>query len=343
MSDKKGILAITGSIAAVCAALLSFPAHAQEEDVIGSHLDSPYVIPMLTYTNASPRRHTENAWGGELVFGFPVGENSRFEIGAFYELFNGNKHPDYEVTGAMLGLVQPVVDIEKYHVFVDGRIMLTHNDDNIDQYKAAAFSVAVGVERDLPVFGLRLRTEVGVRQMLLSGSTPDDADYGEWQARIGLMKAFDWERPHTPAGDQDHDGVPDDRDACPDTLAGDKVDDRGCSVPALTLIYFPFGSDELTVSAKQQLDHIAKSAGAWWSADSDRRPYVIAVLGGALPPGAQPRSADELSKRRLQKVSDYLQSRGILESMIEGPEQKGVVPMRIRGPRPVVELRVINP
>jgi hypothetical protein len=70
---------------------------------------------------------------------------------------------------------------------------------------------------------------------------------------------------------------------------------------------------------------------------------VIAVFGGALPPGAQPRSADELSKHRLQKVSDYLQSRGILESMIEGPEQKGVVPMRIRGPRPVVELRVINP
>jgi outer membrane protein OmpA-like peptidoglycan-associated protein len=35
-----------------------------------------------------------------------------------------------------------------------------------------------------------------------------------------------------PAADSDHDGVPDKRDACPDTPAGVKVDDKGCPLPA---------------------------------------------------------------------------------------------------------------
>ncbi len=335
---------------------MAMPAKAQEdvkaqESILGSRLDSLYIVPMLTYTKASGQRNADDAMGGELLFGIPVTDNTRFELGVFYEKFDGTKdylgnpHEDFQVEGVSFGLTQPVVDVGLYRVFVDGRLLWTHNDDKVDSYDAGAFSMSIGFERPLPLFGLSLRAEVGLRQILSSSSGPHDSDYGEWQGRIGLMRTLEWRHPPTPKtpGDQDRDGVPDERDACPDTPLDDAVDEHGCTVRDFVLVYFPLGSDELTMAARQQLDRIAQTAGGARSADGKRHPAVVAVFAGPPAPGVAAQAVDELNARRLQKVSDYLQSRGIEAAMVEGPERKGTILTRMRGPQPVVELRIINP
>jgi len=46
----------------------------------------------------------------------------------------------------------------------------------------------------------------------------------------GVQKTSSVETPPTPAGDSDHDGIPDPLDRCPDTPAGWAVDKNGCSL-----------------------------------------------------------------------------------------------------------------
>ncbi|MEJ2756736.1 MAG: OmpA family protein, partial [Gammaproteobacteria bacterium] len=60
--------------------------------------------------------------------------------------------------------------------------------------------------------------------------------------------------------DSDQDGIADNRDACPDTLNGLRVDDRGCSMfnHAFSSITFEVNSTKLTRSAMDELDILAK-------------------------------------------------------------------------------------
>lgn len=63
------------------------------------------------------------------------------------------------------------------------------------------------------------------------------------------------------ATDSDHDGVPDEFDICPGTLAGAKVDGRGCVVESQTLtvlrdVSFDFNSARLQLNGQRLLDDV---------------------------------------------------------------------------------------
>jgi len=106
--------------------------------------------------------------------------------------------------------------------------------------------------------------------------------------------------------DSDHDGVTDDRDRCPGTLAGAKVDLNGCEIPEvidLKNIYFGFDSDVLHPASKRLLDHSASILS--------RHPDLQLEIAGFADISGPERYNMGLSQRRAEAVSAFLEKAGV--------------------------------
>jgi len=132
--------------------------------------------------------------------------------------------------------------------------------------------------------------------------------------------------PVAPA-DSDGDGVPDDRDQCPDTPAGTQVDDVGCPLPpppckapeagqkadlsgcavgdTVTLhgVNFEFDKANLTLNAKAILDDVASALQA--------APEIQFEIGGHTDSKGSDSYNQKLSEQRASSVMDYLGAHGI--------------------------------
>jgi outer membrane receptor protein involved in Fe transport/outer membrane protein OmpA-like peptidoglycan-associated protein len=114
--------------------------------------------------------------------------------------------------------------------------------------------------------------------------------------------------------DSDRDGVTDDKDRCPNTPAGTKVDEIGC-FQEITLrgVLFDVNSAELTAAARGQLDTVI--------ADLKRLPadvaasFRITIEGHTDSTGADAYNLD-LSNRRSGSVRDYLVAGGLPASIL---------------------------
>jgi OOP family OmpA-OmpF porin len=103
--------------------------------------------------------------------------------------------------------------------------------------------------------------------------------------------------------DSDGDGVPNDRDQCPETPAGAKVDARGCELVDFDNIYFGFDSAVLLATAKRMLDDSASVL--------KRHPDVkIDITGFADSRGPESYNM-KLSERRAEAVREYLEQAGV--------------------------------
>ena len=103
--------------------------------------------------------------------------------------------------------------------------------------------------------------------------------------------------------DSDGDGVANDRDQCPGTPAGVKVDANGCEIVELKSIYFGFDSDVLLATAKRMLDESASILR--------RNPDVqVEIVGYADSRGPESYNM-KLSERRADAVRDYLEQAGV--------------------------------
>jgi len=123
--------------------------------------------------------------------------------------------------------------------------------------------------------------------------------------------------PTTPAGakvdangcelDSDGDGVVDSKDACPGTPAGTKVDAKGCEVMAkaisLSGIYFHTDSAELKSESIAVLDATADTLNA--------NPGVGVEIAGHTDDQGDAAYNQGLSQRRADTVRSYLTSRGV--------------------------------
>ena len=123
--------------------------------------------------------------------------------------------------------------------------------------------------------------------------------------------------PTTPAGakvdangcelDSDGDGVVDSKDACPGTPAGVKVDANGCEVKAkaisLSGIYFHTDSAELKSESIAVLNATAETLRA--------NPGVGVEIAGHTDSQGDAGYNQGLSERRAQSVRDYLVSQGV--------------------------------
>lgn len=108
------------------------------------------------------------------------------------------------------------------------------------------------------------------------------------------------------AGDQDGDGVADDKDQCPDTPAGTKVDDRGCPYKAileLKGVNFDYNIHALRQDAFPLLDEAV--------AMLKRHPDVRVEVAGHTDYNNTDAFNQRLSERRAKAVMDYLVSEGV--------------------------------
>jgi OOP family OmpA-OmpF porin len=103
--------------------------------------------------------------------------------------------------------------------------------------------------------------------------------------------------------DSDGDGVADDRDQCPGTPAGAKVDANGCEIVKLKNVYFGFDSAVLLATAKRLLDESASML--------KRHPDLqVDIVGYADSRGPESYNM-KLSERRAEAVRKYLEQAGV--------------------------------
>jgi OOP family OmpA-OmpF porin len=108
-------------------------------------------------------------------------------------------------------------------------------------------------------------------------------------------------------GDSDGDGVPDDKDACPNTPLGAKVDERGCWT--LSGLYFDSGKSYI----KQQYAYVIDEAAVVLK----RNPGVRIQIDGHTDSSASERFNEELAMRRAITVRDAFVERGIEPARFE--------------------------
>lgn len=109
-----------------------------------------------------------------------------------------------------------------------------------------------------------------------------------------------------PIGDADGDGVTDDKDKCPDTPKGTRVDHTGCPLQDVTIlkgVNFDFDKDTLRPDAKPILDEAA--------AVMQRYPEIKVEIGGHTDSVGSDEYNRDLSDRRARTVMDYFISKGV--------------------------------
>lgn len=106
--------------------------------------------------------------------------------------------------------------------------------------------------------------------------------------------------------DSDGDGVIDDRDRCPNTIAGAKVDANGCEVVTLKGVNFANNSATLTPESTAVLDQAA--------AGLIRRGDIRVEVAGHTDNRGTAALNRDLSQRRAESVMRYLVSKGVSAS-----------------------------
>lgn len=154
-------------------------------------------------------------------------------------------------------------------------------------------------------------------------------EYGDWIVGVGLQIPFGDKAAPTAttafdgpvnvvAVDSDNDGVADSNDACPGTIAGQRVDAVGCALVAATpkpvdvpaddkpetvVVYFGLESAELNDEAKATLDGIVNTMV--------QRRYIVAVATGFTDASGETNYNVDLSRKRANAVKAYLIERGV--------------------------------
>lgn len=114
--------------------------------------------------------------------------------------------------------------------------------------------------------------------------------------------------------DADGDGVTDDKDKCPGTLPGAKVDENGCVVKKAQSINLPNvefepGSAVLTDAGKAQLDPVVEFL--------QNQPDVqVEVIGHTDAQGSEGYN-QKLSEGRAEAVADYIESKGVAHARLK--------------------------
>lgn len=189
-----------------------------------------YLAPAVVYTDDDKQRQVDDmAGGGQLSVGWLVSERVAVEAMAGYSWLSGVN--DLKIWDASLNMVvsfRPGKNLSPYFI---GGIGMTNTDSIVMVAENTATST-VG-------FGLRYRfgdSPVSLRlQHRIRSEFENTVTNGDRLTSLGLQFAFGRARPVVtpPAeiadGDEDRDGVPDSRDACPGTLAGKTVDEHGCA------------------------------------------------------------------------------------------------------------------
>lgn len=124
-----------------------------------------------------------------------------------------------------------------------------------------------------------------------------------------------------PILDTDADGIPDDKDQCPDTAKGVKIDDKGCPaavkvgeddnvIKRYGPIYFDYNKADINAGERAKLDVAAREINA------TKQKFLVRLFGHTDDVGT-PEYNLSLGERRANTVKSYLLTKGVAGAKIE--------------------------
>lgn len=359
-----------GTLGLIAAMVLSHPVYAQDEEsaepvaaegVKAKLGRSYYLSPMANYLRTANARGTKDGFGGQIGLGKSLTNGLNLELVSQYLVADGKSGGGTaKLAGVGIGaMVFPVNSLPDLYIPLSiMRGQVRDNPGPIPDYSTTFFDVGLGYLIGLGSFGDSLkgssvRAEVRYRidahgRELAGVHTGERKAFYEAVAGLGVLIPLGSvaaapapvEEPAAEivpviVGDADNDGVPDDRDQCPDTPAGAVVDANGCPPPvaepepaplatctppvagepidlngckagdAIVLrgVNFEVNSARLTANAKVLLDGVSDALLA--------QPGIKAEIGGYTSSEGSDSHNQKLSERRATSVMEYLVGRGV--------------------------------
>jgi OOP family OmpA-OmpF porin len=320
-----------------------------------------YVSPSIAYTDDDPDRKIDDSFsGGQFQIGKEMGRHLWLEglLGAHdIDGFPGQEHLElgFNVIGNFLpdSLFSPYVIGGLGYLRAD---VGTPDFGGLPPADSTASNATATGGLGLKIrFGdspWSLRAEWRVRHAFDSDNSLTDQvgslgiQYNFGGSGAQVMAAAAEPEPDTGPGvvaapaDSDGDGVPNDRDQCPGTPAGVRVDANGCEVVKLRNVYFGFDSAVLLATARSMLGESASIL--------KRHPDLqVEIVGFADSRGPESYNM-KLSERRAEAVRNYLEQAGVDSSRLTsrgyGEGHEGASDMSANGLAQSrrVELRVKN-
>ena len=275
----------------------------------------------------SNRNTRDNDVWWSVGFGRFFGNN--FSLDVEYDEFSGT-YRDYavQVPGATFdqwGLSQWGV-MGRYH-FGDGSLRpylaagVGYLDHRNVMHEGSALSTSLGLGLQGKIAKhLSARAQVLWRGDKDGSSLPGRSGFGDWIYSIGLSFDFGGKEPPPPPPpaapppppppppnpDLDGDGVPNERDKCPNTRPGAVVDLDGCEVEAvieLEGVYFDFDKATIKPEGKAVLNEAA--------ALLKKHERVVVEVAGHTDSVGSDAYNQGLSERRANAVKDYLTAQGV--------------------------------
>lgn len=282
-----------------------------------------YVAPSVVYFDDDGDRLIDDSVGGlQVQFGKAMSRRLSLEGLLGYHDIDG--FPGQEHLELGFNVIGKFLPDSRFSPYVIGGIGYLRADVGLPDFGGfppaggtannATATGGLGLQIRLGDSPWSLRTEARLRHAFDSDNSLTDGiitlglqyDFGRSRARA--MTTSDTEAP--PAAvvaavpvDSDGDGVADDRDQCPGTPAGVRVDARGCEIINLRNVYFGFDSAVLLATARSMLDAAASTLR--------RHPDLkVEIVGFADSRGPESYNL-RLSERRAEAVRDYLQQAGV--------------------------------
>ena len=287
-----------------------------------------YVSPSIAYTDDDPDRKIDASFSGaQIQFGREMSRRLSLEgLLGYHDIdgFPGQEHLElgFNVIGSFLpdSIFSPYVIGGLGYLRADVGTPDFGGSPPADSTASNATATGgLGLKIRFGDSPWSLRTEWRMRHAFDSDNSLTDHI-----ASIGIQYNFGGgaatamaasEREEAPAPvvaavpvDSDGDGVPNDRDQCPGTPAGVKVDASGCEIVKLRNVYFGFDSAVLLATAKSMLDVSASVL--------KRHPDLeVEIVGFADSRGPESYNM-KLSERRADAVRNYLENAGIDSSRL---------------------------
>jgi OOP family OmpA-OmpF porin len=205
-----------------------------------------YIAPMASYVFADKSRNTDDGYGGALAFGKKLGDALAIEINGYYNRFSDNVPGGDDAAqtfgGGLSVLLSPLPNFRDVYLIGTGQYGVTEKlpgapDDN---YKSWLYGAGLGYLLQLTDGGTALRVEALYRVDDHKDSEAGAKNFEDVVFNIGLMFPLGGQAPAVTdsttsaavvplsSGDDDHDGVPNEADQCPNTPPGAIVNAQGC-------------------------------------------------------------------------------------------------------------------
>jgi OOP family OmpA-OmpF porin len=291
-----------------------------------------YVNPMVQYWDLDSARNAKNNVAGQLGLGWNFQPNWAVELEGAAGKFKATNGQDLSLIRYSVDFLRkfmPESTVHPYVIFGGGGFQ-----DHLPGYESTqtfGAEVGGGLLYDLgqKTGSSRWQARAEVKyQHEFTERTATSPDVGDFVVGVGIQYVFGIPAPVMAAapppppppvvmappppppppvdGDDDHDGVPNSIDKCPNTPRGDKVDEYGCTIPdeiKLEGVNFATASSDLIPESDYVLQRAVRTLKKY--------PEFVVEVDGYTDNRGTPKYNLGLSQRRAESVEKYLKDHGV--------------------------------